>query len=140
VTETLDAAMDQKSLRTLQPADWPAPKGYAHGMMGSGTFVVLAGQIGWSPEGVFADGFSPQVAQALRNILIILSDAGATPNHIARMTWYVTDMQAYRESAKELGKVWRELMGRHYPAMAVVGVTELVEREALVEIEVTAIL
>jgi enamine deaminase RidA (YjgF/YER057c/UK114 family) len=124
----------------IQPPGWARPKGYANGMMGSGRFVLVGGQIGWDRDGRFAAGLVPQIRQALANIVEVLAAAGGSPEAIARLTWYVTDIQAYRRSAKALGPVYREVMGRHFPAMAVVGVTALVEPEALVEIEATAIL
>lgn len=127
-------------LVTLQPEGWPAPKGYANGMVGRGQVVFVGGQIGWDAEGHFGDGIVGQVAQALRNILAILAEAGAGPEHIARLTWFVTDMDAYRASLKPLGRAYREVMGANYPAMAVMRVVELVEKEALVEIEATAVL
>jgi enamine deaminase RidA (YjgF/YER057c/UK114 family) len=127
-------------LTVLQPPHWPKPKGYSNGMLGRGAFVVVGGQIGWDEQGRFAQAFTAQVAQTLRNILAVLAEAGGNPEHIARMTWYVVDMDEYRASLKALGPIWREVMGRHYPAIAVVGVTALVEPEARVEIEATAIL
>ncbi len=127
-------------LTVLQPPNWPRPKGYANAMMGAGTFICVGGQIGWDESGVFADGLVAQTEQALRNILAILAEAKAGPEHIARLTWYVTDIAAYREGAKALGPVWRALMGRNYPAMAVIGVSALVEPLACVEIEAIAIL
>jgi enamine deaminase RidA (YjgF/YER057c/UK114 family) len=127
------------TLLVLQPQNWTRPKGYANGMAGTGRFVLIAGQIGWDTKGIFADGFAAQVGQALRNILAVLAEAGGGPEHIARLTWFVTDIGAYRASAAALGTVWREVMGRHFPAMSVVGVTALVEPAALVEIEATAI-
>jgi len=126
-------------LTVLQPPGWPRPKGYANGMAGSGRTVFVAGQIGWDEQGRFADGLAGQIEQALRNVLAVLAEAGAGPPHIARMTWYVTDIPAYRACAPALGPVWRALLGKHFPAMAVVGVTELVEARALVEIEATAV-
>lgn len=108
--------------------------------MGSGTFVLLSGQVGWDADGKFAKGFVGQTEQALRNILAILAEAKAGPEHIARMTWYVTDMAAYRASAKPLGPMWRAVMGRNFPAMSVIGVSALVEPEALVELEAVAVL
>ena len=127
-------------LTVLQPPDWPRPKGYANGMVGEGRIVFVAGQIGWDAEGRFAEGLVPQIEQALRNVLAVLAQAGAGPQHIARMTWYVTDIPAYRAQAKAIGPVWRALLGREFPTMAVVGVTELVEPLALVEIEATAVI
>ena len=129
----------QSTLTVLRPPGWPRPKGYANGMLAEGRAVFVSGQVGWDSEQIFADGMVAQIAQALRNILAVLAEAGAGPQHIARLTWYVTDIPAYRACVRDLGPVWREIMGRHYPAMAVVGVTELVEPAALVEIEATAV-
>lgn len=128
------------SLVTLQPPGWPRPKGYANGMAGEGRIVLTGGQIGWDAEGRFAEGLVAQTRQALLNIVAILGEASAGPQHIARLTWYVTDIEVYRNAGKEMGAAWREVMGRHFPAMAVIGVTALVERAALVEIEATAII
>ncbi|MBN9508990.1 MAG: RidA family protein [Alphaproteobacteria bacterium] len=127
------------ALAALLPAGWPRPRGFSHGMAGVGRFVLIAGQIGWDTEGRLAEGFVVQTAQALRNILAVLAEAGGRPEHLARLTWYVTDLALYRAATGALGPVWRELMGSHYPAMAVVGVTGLVEPGALVEIEAIAI-
>ena len=127
------------SLETLQPPGWPPPKGYANGMAGRGRTVLVGGQIGWDAEGRFAQGFLRQVEQALRNILAILAEAGGRPEHIGRMTWYVTDMAEYRDSLRALGPVYRAVMGRHFPAMTLVQVAALVEPEARLEIEATAI-
>ncbi len=126
-------------LVTLQPPGWPRPKGYANGMAGEGRIVLTGGQIGWDVEGRFAEGLVAQTRQALLNILAVLGEAGAGPEHVARLTWYVTDIEAYRNAGKEMGAAWREVMGRNFPAMAVIGVSALVERAALVEIEATAI-
>jgi len=127
-------------LRVLQPPAWPRPKGYSNAMLGSGTFVLLSGQIGWDAEGRFAEGLVAQTEQALRNILTVLAEAKAGPEHITRLVWYVTDMAAYRANAKPLGGVWRAVMGRNYPAMSVIGVSSLVEPQAMIELEATAIL
>ncbi len=132
--------MTGSPLTVLQPPGWPRPKGYANGMAGEGRIVLIGGQIGWDEQGRFAEGLAAQTGQALRNILAVLAEAGGKPEQIARMTWYVTDMRAYRASGPALAPIWREVMGRHFPAMAVVGVTSLVEALALVEIEATAIL
>ncbi len=128
------------SLETLQPPGWPPPKGYANGMAGRGRTVLVGGQIGWDAEGRFAQGFLGQVEQALRNILAVLAEAGGGPEHIGRMTWYVTDMAEYRDSLRALGPVYRAVMGRHFPAMTLVQVVALVEPEARVEIEATALI
>jgi enamine deaminase RidA (YjgF/YER057c/UK114 family) len=128
------------SLTPLHPPGWPAPRGYANGMMGRGRVVLVGGQIGWDSAGRFPPGLVAQVRQALLNILAVLREAGGGPEHVGRLTWYVTDMEEYRASLKELGPVYREVMGRHFPAMALVQVVALVEREARVEIEATAII
>ena len=127
-------------LTILQPPGWPAPKGYANGMMGRGRIVCVGGQIGWDETGRFAEGFVAQVEQALANIVAVLKEAGAGPEHVARLTWYVTDLDAYRASGRDLGAAYRCVMGRNFPAMALVQVVGLVEPEAMVEIEATAIL
>ncbi len=127
-------------LHQIQPGHWPPPRGYANGIMGHGTFIVLGGQIGWDETGKFAEGFVGQARQALSNIAILLQEAGAGPEHLARLTWYVTDIDAYRNNLPELGRAYREALGRNFPAMALVQVVSLVEREAMVEIEATAIL
>ena len=116
-------------MRTLLPEGWPRPKGYANGIEAEGRLVFVAGQIGWDTEGRFPDGFAAQVRRTLENTLAVLREAGAGPEHVARMTWYVTDKAAYLASVRELGAIWRELMGPHYPAMAVVAVTALMETD-----------
>ena len=128
------------TLTTLQPSGWPRPKGYANGMMGHGRIVLVSGQIGWDADGRFASGFVAQTAQALRNVLTVLAEAGGGAEHVAQLTWFVTDMAAYRRSGADLGLVWREVMGRHFPTMAVIGASALVEPEACVEIAAVAIL
>ena len=132
--------MTESGLSILQPPGWKRPKGYSNGMSGTGRLVLTGGQIGWDVEEHLAEGMVAQTRQALLNILAVLAEAGAGPQHIARLTWYVTDMPAFRASAAGLGAIWREVMGRHYPAIAVIGVSCLVEPAALVEIEATAIL
>ncbi|GJD64632.1 RidA family protein [Methylobacterium frigidaeris] len=127
------------ALTTLQPPGWKKPKGYSNGMAGRGTVVMTGGLIGWNADEVLAEGFIPQVEQILRNILAVLAEAGAGPEHVARLTWYVRSVDTYRASLAELGPVYRRVMGRHFPAMALVGVADLVEPGALVEIEATAI-
>ena len=109
-------------------------------MIGTGKFILLSGQIGWNSDGKFADGFLGQTELCLRNILTVLHEASAGPQHIARLTWYVTDIELYRLNVPALGALWRNVMGRNYPAMAVVGVTSLVEPNALIEIEATAVI
>jgi enamine deaminase RidA (YjgF/YER057c/UK114 family) len=127
-------------MRTLLPEGWPRPRGYANGIEAEGRIVFVAGQIGWTPEGKFeATTLPAQFAQALDNTLAVLREANAGPEHIARMTWYITDKRAYLVSLAEIGTTWREKMGRNYPAMAVVEVKALIEDAALIEIETTAV-
>jgi enamine deaminase RidA (YjgF/YER057c/UK114 family) len=115
------------------------PKGYANGVAADGRIVVTGGVIGWDIQGRFPAGFVEQVRQALANISAILAEGGARPEHLVRLTWYVVDMDEYQASLKELGQVYRETFGSHYPAMALVQVVRLVEKEARVEIEATAV-
>lgn len=125
----------------LQPADWVRPKGYANGVMASGKTVFVSGMVGWDAQCRFqTDDFSGQVKQALVNIVSVLKEAGARPEHIARMTWYVLDKKEYVAAYKEIGEVYREVIGRHFPAMTTVQVAGLVEDRARVEIEVTAVI
>ena len=124
----------------LQPAGWPRPKGFSCGVSGDGTTVCVSGQIGWDEHGRFpASDIAGQVRQALRNVVAILAEAGARPEHIARLTWYVTDKHEYLAAQREIGEAYREVMGRHFPAMSVVAVAALLEDEAKVEIEATAL-
>jgi enamine deaminase RidA (YjgF/YER057c/UK114 family) len=124
----------------LQPEGWAAPKGYANGISARGLHVFVGGQIGWNANQQFeSDDFIDQTRLALGNVLAVLQAAHATPAHMVRMTWYITDRQMYLSRLKELGQVYREVMGRHYPAMTCVVVSGLVEERALVEIEVTAV-
>ncbi|WP_439548109.1 RidA family protein [Falsiroseomonas sp.] len=132
--------MAESPLTALHPPGWPAPRGYANGMAGRGRIVLVGGQIGWDTEGRFPPGFVPQVRQALENILAVVREAGGGPEHIGRLTWYVTDMAEYRASLAELGPAYRAVMGRNFPAMALVQVVALVEPAARVEIEATAII
>ena len=131
---------DGTSLKVLQPAGWPQPKGYANGMSARGEMVFVGGMIGQHPDGRFAEGFVAQMKLALENIAAVLKEAGATPQHIVRLTWYVRSMDEYLADLDALGAAYREVMGRHFPAMAVVEVTRLVEPLARLEIEATAVL
>lgn len=125
----------------LQPRDWMKPKGYANGVAASGRYVAVAGQIGWNERGEFSgDDFVSQAAQALRNIVAILNEANAKPEHIVRMTWYVTDKHEYAAAGRELGNAYKEIIGTHYPAMTLVEVCGLLEDRARVEIEATAVI
>ncbi|MCK1722552.1 RidA family protein [Bradyrhizobium sp. 141] len=127
-------------VQVLQPSGWPMPKGYANGMAAEGRIVVTGGVIGWDAEERLADGFVAQVHQTLRNIAAILTEAGAGPEHLVRLTWYVVDMDEYLSNLKDLGKIYRAIFGAHYPAMALVQVVRLVEKAARVEIEATAVI
>ena len=123
----------------LQPAGWPAPKGYANGMMAEGRILVTGGIVGWNQHGVFPEGFVAQARQTLQNIAAIIKEGGAEPHHLVRLTWYVLDIEEYLANLKDLGPAYREVFGTHYPAMALVQVVRLVEREARLEIEATAV-
>ena len=125
--------------RTLHPRGWPRPTGYANGMSAKGRIIVTGGMIGCDVMENVVDGFVPQVRLALLNIRAVLAEGGAEPEHIVRLTWYVIDMAEYRASRRELGRAYREAIGAHYPAMAVVEVKGLFEPKARVEIEATAV-
>jgi enamine deaminase RidA (YjgF/YER057c/UK114 family) len=125
--------------RILQPSGWPLPKGYANGMSAEGRIVVTGGVIGWDNHGHLPTDFTAQVRQTLRNIAAILAEGGAGPEHLVRLTWYVVDMDEYLLNLKDLGQIYREIFGAHYPAMALVQVVRLVEKAARVEIEATAV-
>lgn len=125
----------------LQPAQWMRPRGYSNGIAATGRYVTLAGQIGWNAQQEFAgDDFVSQAAQALRNVVAILAEAGAGPEHLVRLTWYVTDKREYLAAGRELGALYREIVGTHYPAMTLVEVSGLLEDRAKVEIEATAVI
>ncbi len=127
-------------MKLLQPPGWPRPKGYSNGVAASGRTVWTAGVIGWDEtETLVSDKLAGQFEQILKNTLAILTEAGARPEHVVRMTWYVTDRGEYVTSLKEIGAAWRGHMGRHYPAMAVVAVAALVEPGAKIEIETIAV-
>ncbi|QIS04386.1 RidA family protein [Nocardia brasiliensis] len=128
-------------MRVLQPPGWPRPRGYANGVQTRGELVFVAGMVGWDSDGVFrADDLPGQVRQALHNVVAVLAEAGAEPAHIARMTWYVTDADAYVAAQREIGAAFREIIGTFDAAMTAIEVTRLVEQQALVEIEVTAVI
>jgi enamine deaminase RidA (YjgF/YER057c/UK114 family) len=129
-------------MKVLQPPGWPRPRGYANGVAveGGGTLVFVAGQIGWDESGAFpARDLPGQVRRTLQNVLAVLAEAGGRAEHITRLTWYVTDREEYVASAREIGAAYREVMGGHYPAMAVMQVVALIESQARVEIEATAV-
>ncbi len=128
-------------MQKLQPPGWAEPKGYANGVMARGTLLFVGGQIGWNAAQQFeSDDFVMQTRQALQNIVGVLQAGGAGPQHMVRMTWYVTSRDEYLASLRALGSVYREVMGKHFPAMTCVQVAGLVEARAKVEIEVTAVL
>jgi enamine deaminase RidA (YjgF/YER057c/UK114 family) len=146
----MEARLSQQTMRkppaalsghtVLLPAGWPRPRGYANGILARGDVVYVGGMIGWDTEGRFPDGFLAQTRQTLANIVAVLNEGGARPEHVVRMTWYVIDMDEYRSSLAQLGAVYREIMGEHYPAMALVEVKSLVEPGARLEIEATAVI
>lgn len=135
-------ASDPRTPHTLlQPDGWPPPRGYANGVAARGTQVFIAGQIGWdAQQRLVSPDLVPQVAQALRNALAILAEAGGRPEHVVRMTWYLLDLEAYRSAGRPLGEAYRAAMGRHFPAMSAVQVAGLVEPGAVVELELTAVI
>jgi enamine deaminase RidA (YjgF/YER057c/UK114 family) len=127
-------------MRTLQPEGWPRPRGYSNGIEAEGRLVFVAGQIGWDKTGAFkTSSFGGQFRQVLVNTLAVLKEAGAGPEHVTRMTWFVTSRDEYAASLAELGAAWKDLMGRNYPTMSVIMVSGLVEPEAKIEIETTAV-
>ena len=125
----------------LQPPGWTAPKGYANGVSTRGRQVYLAGQIGWNEsQQLVSTRFAVQLRQSLQNIMVLLAQAGARPEHLVRLTWFVTNLDEYRAEQKEIGAAYRDVIGRHYPPMSVVQVVSLVEPGAKVEIEATAVI
>ncbi|MGM4982093.1 MULTISPECIES: RidA family protein [Rhizobium] len=125
----------------LQPEGWAKPIGYANGMTATGRMVFVGGQVGWNAACEFeSDDFVEQVRQTLKNVVAILAEGGAEPKHITSMTWYFTDKQEYLGSLKAIGQAYREIIGRHFPAMAAVQVVALVEDRAKIEIQATAII
>jgi enamine deaminase RidA (YjgF/YER057c/UK114 family) len=128
-------------MKTLQPPSWAKPKGYANGIAAKGQLVFVAGMIGWNKDGQFeTQDFVGQVHQALENIVAVVREAGGGPEHIVRLTWFVTDKHEYLASLEHLGPAYREVMGRHYPVMSVLEVSALIENAAKVEIEATAVI
>lgn len=125
----------------IRPDGWPRGAGYAHGMQAAGRIIVTAGQIGWDPvtQRLVSPEFAPQAQQALRNVAAVVEAAGARPEDVVRMTWFITDRDAYLASSRDIGAAYRDIFGKHYPAMSVVVVAGLLEDGALVEIEATAV-
>ena len=133
--------MTSTPFRFLQPAGWAQPLGYANGILADGQVVIVAGQIGWNADGKFeSDDFAAQAEQALRNIIAVLAEAGAGPQHLVRLTWYVVGKAEYVARQKEIGQAYRRVIGRHFPAMTLVVVAGLLEDRAKVEIEATAVI
>ncbi|MFQ5694227.1 MAG: RidA family protein [Nitrospinota bacterium] len=128
-------------MQVLQPPGWPRPKGYSNGIVAGGKVVFLAGQVGWNEEEKFeTDDFTGQARQVFKNIVALLGQAGAGPEHIVRMTWYISDKGEYLASLKGLGAAYREVIGRHYPAMTVIEVSGFIEDGAKLEVEATAVI
>jgi len=128
-------------MRVLLPQGWKAPVVYANGIAARGTVVFVAGQVGWDAQQVFrSEKIAPQFEQALKNILAILAEAGAQPEHVCRMTAYCCDKPAYLAARGELGRIWRALMGRHYPAMSMIFVSDLLDSPGKIELEATAVI
>jgi enamine deaminase RidA (YjgF/YER057c/UK114 family) len=127
-------------MKHLLPEGWHRPRGYSNGIQADGEQVFVAGMIGWNEAEEVADGFVAQLALALKNTVAVLAEAGAGPEHVVRMTWYVKGLDAYRENIPDIGRAYREIMGKNFPAMAVIGVVDLVDSGALIEIETTAVI
>lgn len=128
-------------MQILQPPSWASPSGYANGILARGSLIFVAGQVGWDETCTFTSSdYVEQVRLALKNTITVLEQAGASAEHIVRMTWYITDKQEYLDTAKAVGQVYREIMGRHYPVMSMVQVVALMAKEAKVEIESTAVI
>ena len=128
-------------MRILQPKGWPRPNGYSNGILAEGKTIFVAGQIGWNrKEQMVSNDFVEQTSQVLKNIVDILEEGGAKPQHLTRLTWYITHMPDYLNNLREIGKVYSEVIGRHYPAMTLVMVAGLAEQDAKVEIEATAVI
>jgi enamine deaminase RidA (YjgF/YER057c/UK114 family) len=127
-------------MQKLQPPGWSRPKGYANGVAAEGRLVFVAGQVGWEEDEIFRTrDFTGQVRQCLSNTLAVLAEAGAGPEHVVRMTWYITDRREYQANLEGMGRAYREMMGNHFPAMAMVQVAALIEDDAKVEVETTAV-
>ena len=127
-------------MKHLLPEGWQRPRGYSNGIVAEGKQVFIAGMIGWNEKEELAACFSAQFRQALENTVLVLKEGGAGPEHVVRMTWYVKGLDEYRQNVSEIGSAWRDLMGKNFPTMAVIGISELVEKDALIEIETTAVI
>jgi enamine deaminase RidA (YjgF/YER057c/UK114 family) len=132
--------MTFKSFEILHPQGWPRPKGYSNGVVAQGRQIFIAGQVGWDPQRRFASHqLAGQVRQALLNVMAVLAEADGKPEHVVRLTWYVTSREEYHSQLQEVGEAYRSVMGKHFPAMSVVQVVALMEAQAKVEIEATAV-
>jgi len=127
-------------VKHINPQTWPRPSGYSNGIEAEGKMIFVAGMVGWDTKGVFSQGFTAQLERVLENTVAVLQAGGAGPEHIVRMTWFVKDLDAYRQNLPAVGEIYRRVIGKNFPVMAVVGVNDLVERDALLEIETTAVL
>ena len=127
-------------MKHLLPKGWPRPSGYSNGILVEGKQVFVAGMIGWDQDGKFENGLVSQFRKILENTVVTLNEGGATPADIVRMTWYIKDLDDYRSNLAGIGEAYRDIIGRNYPVMAVIGVSDLVERDALIEIETTAVI
>ena len=128
-------------MRPLHPAGWKPPVGYANGIAARGTLVFVAGQVGWNAQQKFeSEEIAPQFEQALKNVIAVLAEAGARPEHVCRMSAYCCDKPAYLAARGELGKIWKRLMGRHYPAMSMIFVSDLLDSPGKIELEATAVI
>lgn len=127
-------------MKHINPQTWPRPSGYSNGIEAEGKMIFVAGMVGWDTKGIFPPGFTAQLEQVLENTVAVLQAGGAGPEHIVRMTWFVKDLDAYRQNLPAVGEIYRRVIGKNFPVMAVVGVNDLVERDALLEIETTAVL
>ena len=127
-------------MKYLLPKGWPRPSGYSNGVLAKGQQVFVAGMVGWDENGKFAEGFVEQFEKVLENTIAVLHEAGAGPEHVVRMTWFVKDLDMYRQNLVPIGLTYRKVMGKSFPAMAAIGINDLVEPEALIEIETTAVI
>jgi enamine deaminase RidA (YjgF/YER057c/UK114 family) len=132
-------SLDLDGPEILNPKNWPTPKGYSNGMLAEGRVLVTGGIVGWDETETFAEGFVDQGRQIFKNIRAILAEGGAEPRHLVRLTWYVVDIDEYLANLRELGRAYKEVFGAHFPAMALVQVVRLVEKQARLEIEATAV-
>lgn len=126
-------------MKHINPKDWPRPSGYSNGIEAEGKLIFVAGMVGWDVEGNFPEGFVAQFTKALENTVAVLRAGDAGPEHIVRMTWFIKDLDIYRQNVAAVGQAYRKVIGKNFPVMAVVGVNDLVEREAMLEIETTAV-